>query len=176
MIFNIEETARGVGIAAQTARNWISSGALQIPIAQRGGKGNPIGLTRFDVLVLLVASELSHLGIGPKQFKEIVPKVAVKASEMVSLLGMMTKTNRLDDLHIIKKINGKYTPIPAKSELRDMMYCVVYYDKNASGKLSYKICDAADIIPGAEDVTKIVVDLFQLGQKYINILEKIPQA
>ena len=57
-----------------------------------------------------------------------------------------------------------------------MMYCVVYYDKNASGKLSYKICDAADIIPGAEDVTKIVVDLFQLGQKYINILEKIPQA
>ena len=176
MIFSIEETAKGVGVAAQTARNWISSGALPIPLAQRGGKGNPIGLTRFDVLVLLIAAELSHLGIGPKQFKEIVPKVAFKASEMISLLGKITEVKNIEELHILKKVNGKYQPVPAMIELRDTMYCVIYYDKAASGKLSYKICGAADTISEAADVTKIVVDLFRLGQKYINLLESIPQV
>jgi len=73
--------AKAAGLAPKTVLNWIASGVIPCG-GLRLGQGSKIGLTRHDVLTIIVAAELSHLGIGPKSFTPLLVQLAYKVHMM----------------------------------------------------------------------------------------------
>ena len=128
MYYPIEETAGAAGLAPQTVRNWIASGYIPTPKENRFGKGKFTGLTNRDVIMIIVAAELSHLGIGPKSFSFLVPQLAQKVWMMGSYIKGADKGEYFTQ-------TGK-DPVPMNKMVERNRFFAVYYDPNSGGKFN----------------------------------------
>ena len=165
MLYPVDETAKATGLAPQTVRNWIASGVLPVP-NHRPGKGAKIGLSRFEVLVVLVAAELSHVGIGPKSFSPIVPQLAYK----VKMMGEYIKGAEQGAYFI----QSGHEPVPMAEMAERDRFFAIYYNPTVENGFSY-IAAKPDEILETIDTTKVVVDAFHLFYKADEILKNLPQ-
>jgi len=177
MYYPVDETAEAVGAAPQTVRNWISSGVVPIPQDQRFGKRRYTGLTKHDVITVMIAAELSHLGVGPKSFCKIVPQIAYRVIE-ISIMLDATWQN-FNDLDFVEKLlQEKEQPQlthPIKDNINNKRYCIVYYDPDVEGNVLKCVFGSVDsIIYDAQDKTIILLDALKLANKARTILEKLP--
>lgn len=165
MLHPVDETAKAAGLASQTVRNWIASGVLPVP-NHRPGKGAKIGLSPFEVIVVLVAAELSHVGIGPKSFSPIVPQLAYK----VKIMGEYIKGADQGAYFI----QAGAAPVPMAEMVEQNRFFAIYYDPAAENGFSYMAARPDEILETV-DTTKVVVDTFHLHYKADAILKSLPQ-
>lgn len=163
MSYSIEETAKAAGLAPQTVRNWISAGVLPTP-KNRVGRGVLTGLTAFDVLMIIVASELSHLGIGPKSFSPLVPKLAYCVSDMKKYIKGAEEGGYF--------IQAGKDPVPMADMVEQNRFFAVYYDPQAESGFNYTSAKPDEIL-STVDTTKVVVDAFALAFKADEIMKSL---
>ena len=165
MLYPIDETAKAVGLAPQTVRNWIASGVLPVP-NHRPGKGAKIGLSRFEVIVVLVAAELSHVGIGPKSFSPIVPQLAYNVKMIAEYLQGAEQGAYF--------IQSGHEPVHMAEMVEQNSFFAIYYDPSAENGFSCIAAKPGDTLETV-DTTKVVVDALHLHFKADSILKTLPQ-
>ena len=168
MYHPVDETAQAVGVASQTVRNWISSGFLQIPCYT--------GLTKHDVITVMIAAELSNLGIGPKLFEKIVPQVVHRVIK-ISIMLDATWQNYYDLDFVEKQLQEATSPQcihHIKDKINRERYCIIYYYKNDDGNALKCIFVNNNMLNDEKDTTRIMIDLLEFSRKANRILAQLP--
>lgn len=159
-IFKIEDVAEAVGVAPTTIRNWISRGHIELLHTRLFGRGNRAYFAYYDVILIMIAAELSHLGIKPMDIRgsalaQIDSFVSQKIGEAAGVWG---------------------DPQPYYENLK--RYIGLFYTGDQSQPIDcYAINSLNDIPQNGHivDVTRIVIDCKTLADKAIDIFKKLPR-
>jgi hypothetical protein len=157
--FKGENIAKAVGIAPQTLRNWINSGNIDLIYSLKaGGPGVRSLFSGLDFVQLLIAAELSHLGLGPKGFHPVLVQLTYNVARKIEEISLRGEA---------------YYDFLQQRGIRnnDKRFYAIYYkiDGNENSFLVKNQEEPGDVIQDAQDVTKIVIDCFELAKKAITL-------
>ena len=157
-IFKIEDVANAVGLAPTTIRNWLSRGHIDLVYTRFFGRGSRAYFAYYDVILIMIAAELSHLGIKPMD-------VRIVLSDINAAVG-----NR------IREIAGVRSDRTQKNFGR---YIALYYtgDKKEPIRL-YSLYSFDKMLPlsGLIDIARIVIDSKTLAEKAIWLFSTLPRT
>jgi hypothetical protein len=168
MEFTTEDIAREIGLSKQTVRNWITEGIVAIP--NRPGTGKALLLTGLDAIQLLVAAELSHLGVGPKIFRLFVAQIAYHVWEQINALYMISEVQAKGQQ--AARIEPRKV-IPIEEYIEAGRYYILYYDNSEESTFSITQVDCPTNDIDSVDVSRIMIDTLNLAQKAMSIFSKI---
>lgn len=163
-LFRVEDVAEAVGLAPTSIRNWINRGHVELIHSALFGKGSRAYFAYYDVILILIVAELSHLGIKPQSVRHVLVQIN-------ALVG-----------NKIREAAGEWGDPEQHPNYRDFQrYAVLYFSREGGqdGIEIYSPADPREIskpTPESPDVTRIVIDCLALAEKAMHLFSILPRA
>lgn len=161
-IFKIEDVAEAVGLAPTTIRNWIDRGHIELLYSRLFGRGTRSYFAYYDVILIMIAAELSHLGIKPMDIRSAITEihgfVNQKISEAAGTWGDPKEHPDYENFH---------------------RYVALYYTGDKEFPIESSLLPNLNtVLPdhSIRDVTRIIIDCKMLAEKAMHIFKTLPRA
>jgi hypothetical protein len=184
-LYILSDIAEKLEIPTNTIRSWINTGFIVTEASDRRGKGTHSFFAIHDVIKIMIAVEMYHLGLGPKSFFQFIDYIILQVEKKLQVLVKNTFFRPVSDsIEQENREMAKDFVEPAKSiaikamdiaaHIRDVDRFYVLYYKQGSVVIKNQN-DPKIYLDDSPDVIKIIIDCFELANKAFRLFSVMPK-